>query len=348
MPIAHLRGVDLVHEIVGGQGPRVALSPGRRRRWTAIAALPLLAAWLAGVPAEAQDKLRVGQAIQNSFTFALINVGIASGTFEKAGMAITPTVFPGAMRLQQALTSDDIDFGLSTGQDIGFIVKGLPVLTVAAISNAPRETMMLVGYDSPIKTVADLKGKKVAVSNIRGYPSWLTIEFSKHEGWGPNGMSLVATGSQPTSIALLRTNQVDAWAGDIGSAIELEEAHEARIVADLGEHLPPFMNLALYATNTLIKTRPDLVRQFIKAWFENIAWARAHRAETVGFLVPVLNLKPSTVERVYDKLMPTQSVDGKFDPNAMATMRRAVVELGILESEPDLSKDYTEEFLPKS
>jgi sulfonate transport system substrate-binding protein len=316
------------------------------RRFTLGIAAALLLVPLSG--AGAAEKLHVGKAIQNSFTFGLLDVGIASGVFKKNGLEIEPVTFSGAAKLQQALTSNDIDFGLSTGQDLGFIVKGLPAMTVAAVTNAPYESVMLVGPDSPIKTVADLKGKKVAVSNIRGYPSWLTIELSKHEGWGPDGMTLIASGSQPASVALLKTKQVDAWAGDIGTSIDLEEAHEGRILIDLGEVVPPFMNTALYATNVMIKNRPDLVRTFVKAWFENIAWARDHRKETVAFLVPVLNLKPNTVDQVYAKLMPTQSTDGKFDPKAMATMRRAVVELGILDTEPDLSKLYTEEFLPKS
>jgi ABC-type nitrate/sulfonate/bicarbonate transport system substrate-binding protein len=313
-------------------------------RGIAAAALLLLAAHQAG----AQEKLRVGKAIQNSFTFGLIDVGIANGVFKKNGFAVEPVTFSGAAKLQQALTSNDIDIGISTGQDMGFILKGLPAMTIAAVTNAPRESVMLVGYDSPIKAVADLKGKKVAVSNIRGYPSWLTIELSKHEGWGRDGMTLITTGSQPASMALLKTKQVDAWAGDIGSGIDLEDTHEARILLDFSDYVPPFMNTAMYATNTLIKSRPETVRRFVKAWFENVAWARDHRQETVALLVPVLNSKPSTVDRVYEKLMPTQSLDGKFDPAAMATMRRAVVELGILDKEPDLSKLYTEEFLPKS
>jgi len=295
----------------------------------------------------AADKLRVGKAIQNSFTFALLDAGVANGVFKQAGLEVEPVTFSGAAKLQQALTSNDIDLGVSTGQDIGFIAKGLPAMAVAAVSNAPRETVMLVGYDSPIKTVADLKGKKIAVSNIRGYPSWLLIEFSKSQGWGPDGVALVATGSQPTSIALLRTKQVDAWAGDIGTSIELEEAHEGRIILNFGDYVPPFMNLALYAANRLIQDRPDLVRKFVKAWFDNIAWARTHRRETVALLAPALNQKPATLERVYDTLLPVQSTDGKFDPAAMATMRHAVVELGILASEPDVSKLYTEAFLPK-
>ncbi len=312
-------------------------------RSTIVAAIALMVA----SGAHADEKLRVGKAIQNSFTFALLDVGIGSGVFKQHGLDIEPTVFTGATRLQQAMTSNDIDLGLSTGQDLGYIVKGAPVMTVAAITNAPYESVMLVNPDSPAKTAKDLKGKNLVVSNIRGYPSWLAIEFSKYEGWGPNGVTLIASGSQPASIALLRTKQADAWVGDIGTSLQMEEAHEGRILISLGEVVPPFMNTALYATNVLIEKRPDLVRSFIKAWIDNIAWANSHRKETVALLVPALNLSPGIVDQVYGKLMAGESKDGKFDPKAMATMPRAIVDLGILDTEPDLSKLYTEAFLPK-
>lgn len=310
-------------------------------------ALVLFLALVISTGAQADDKLRVGKAIQNSFAFALLDVGIGSGIFKQNHLDIEPVTFSGAARVQQALTSNDLDIGISTGQDLGFIAKGLPAMTVAAITNKPAESVMLVGYDLPIKTVADLKGKKIAVSNIRGYPAWLAIELSKHEGWGPDGMAIIATGSQPASMALLKTKQVDGWIGDVGSSIELQDAHEGRILLSLGDVVPPFMNSAAYATNALIKNRPDLVRGFLNAWFETVAWARANRQQTVAIMTPVLNLKPETVDQVYAKLMPTELTDGKFDPKAMETMRRAVVDLGILDSEPDISKLYTEEFLPR-
>ncbi len=318
-----------------------------RRGILALAAVAAVIACFPGTKAVAADKLRVGKAILNSFTFGLLDVGVANGNFARAGLDIEPVVFTGATRLQQAMTSNDIDLGLSTGQDLGYIVKGAPVMTVAAITNAPRESVMLVGQNSTIKTVADLKGKKVAVSNIRGYPAWLALKLSEHEGWGPKGMEIVATGSQPASMAVLRTGQVDAWVGDLGSSIDLQEAHEGRILLNMGDYVPPFMNTAMYATNLLIKDHPDLVRRFVKAWFENVAWASTHRKETIDILVPLLHSKPGTLDQVYRQLMPTQSTDGQFDPKAMATMRKAVVELGILPEEPDMSKLYTTAFLPK-
>ena len=316
------------------------------RNWRSAALALLLLPLILG-SASAEDKLRVGKAIQNSFPFGLLDVGIGSGVFKENGLDITPVTFSGAAHVQQALTSNDIDIGLSTGQDMGFILKGLPAMCIAALSNAPFESVMVVSYDGPIKNVADLKGKKVAVSNLRGYPRWLVIELSKHEGWGENGMNLVATGAQPASIAALKTHQVDAWAGDIGTAIEMAEAHEARALVNFGNVVPPFMNTAIYATNVLIKDHPDLVRRFLKAWFENIAWARSHKAETVKLLQPILHLKPETIGKVYDQLMAKQSVDGHFDAAAMKTMPRAMVELGILDKEPDVSKLYTDAYLPK-
>jgi ABC-type nitrate/sulfonate/bicarbonate transport system substrate-binding protein len=148
-------------------------------------------------------------------------------------------------------------------------------------------------------------------------------------------------------MAALKTHQVDAWAGDVGTAIEMAEQHEARSLVNFGDVVPPFMNTAIYATNVLIQQNPDLVRRFLKGWFENVAWARGHKAETVKLLGPVLNLKPETIGAIYDQLMLKQSTDGHFDPAAMKTMPRAIVELGILDQEPDVMKLYTEAFLPK-
>jgi ABC-type nitrate/sulfonate/bicarbonate transport system substrate-binding protein len=307
------------------------------------AALALLVVPLVLGTARAEDKLRVGKAIQNSFNFAMTDVGIGSGVFKANGLDISPVNFTGATRVQQALTSNDIDIGASTGQDMGFVFKGLPAKAVGEISHKPYETEMLVKADGSIKNVADLKGKKVGVSNIRGYPSWLTIQLSRHEGWGDDGMTLIATGS----LAALKTGQVDAWPGDLGAAIELTQSHEGRVLLNFGDVVPPFINTALFASNTLIEQHPDLLRRFLKAWYENIAWVRGHKKETVDILVPSLNLKTDTVAQIYDQLMPTLSTDGHFDPQGMKTMPSAIVQLGILDSEPDLSTAYTEAYLPK-
>jgi hypothetical protein len=61
----------------------------------------------------------------------------------------------------------------------------------------------------------------------------------------------------------------------------------------------------------------------------------------------VLSLDRHVAERTYDILMPMFSDDGRFNPKALAVLSRSYVELQFLPVEPDMSKLYTEEYLPK-
>src|SRR6185312_2639275 len=81
-----------------------SMTEWRLTRLGALALAALLCLAAAG-QARAADKLRVGKAILNSFTFGLLDVGIKNGNFAKAGLDIEAVVFTGATRLQQAMTT---------------------------------------------------------------------------------------------------------------------------------------------------------------------------------------------------------------------------------------------------
>jgi hypothetical protein len=53
-----------------------------------------------------------------------------------------------------------------------------------------------------------------------------------------------------------------------------------------------------------------------------------------------------TASGIYDELMPMFSDTGRFDPKALAVLRKSFVEMKTLPEEPDMSKLYTEAFLP--
>jgi hypothetical protein len=74
---------------------------------------------------------------------------------------------------------------------------------------------------------------------------------------------------------------------------------------------------------------------------------RQHKTETVKVAMQVMDKDEDISGRVYDELMPMFSDTGRFDPAALATLAKSYVELKLLPSEPDMSKLYTEAFLPK-
>ena len=103
----------------------------------------------------------------------------------------------------------------------------------------------------------------------------------------------------------------------------------------------------IFATNKLIASKPEAIRGFLKGWFETIGFMRKNKAETVAIAKDVINKDEAITTRNYDELMPMFSDDGKFNPKALATLAKSYVELKLLPQEPDMSKLYTEAFLPK-
>ena len=295
--------------------------------------------------AQAADKLRVGKAVPQAFSFALLDVGVRQGIFRKEGLDIEASAFFGGARLQQGLAADAVDIGLDTGPDMAFIAKGAPVMAVAAMAGPPLDTGIAVGAQTSICKIADLKGRRIA-SPPYTLTGWLTKEFSRRQGWGFNGIALVDTGAVTTSWAMVKTGEIDGLSVDLGSALQAQARGDARLIVRFGDWINDFHNYVIFATNKLIADRPDEVRGFLRGWFETVVFVRTNKAPTVAIIADVLKMDPDLVAQVYDLQQPMYSTDGHFDPKALVVLARSYVEMGNLQAEPDMKKLYTEVYLP--
>jgi NitT/TauT family transport system substrate-binding protein len=317
------------------------------RRTLRVAVLMALAAAFA-VPAQAADKIRVGKAVAHVFSFVPLDVGVDKGFFAKQGLEVENIAFAGSAKLHQGLISDSVDIGLGAGPELNFLAKGEPTTAVANLAGPPYGLGVIVLYDSPIKSLADLKGKNIGISTAGGLTHWMALELARVNGWGPDGVNPVALGGQIQSqIAGLKTNQVAAIIEATGTALQLEEKKELRLLAPTSSFVKDFMIHTIYATNKAIASNPEMIRRFLAGWFETINFMYANKAETVRVARTVTHFDQSIEEREYDTVMPMFSRDGKFDPKALAVLARSFVTLKLLDTEPDLSKVVTEKFLPK-
>ena len=305
------------------------------------AALALLLA----SPAAAAEKLRVGKAVPEAFSFVPLDVGVRKGFFAKNGLQIESIAFAGDARMQQAMASDSLDIALGSGPSMAFIVKGSPIKGVAAMAGPPLLLAIVVRPDGP-KTTAELKGKKISVSTAGSLTYFLVSETSRRQGWGPKGIDIAPMGAMPGQIAAMKRGDIDGIITDIGNAFELEKRGEGRIVVRFTD-IKDFHIHVIYAADKLIAERPEAVRAFLRGWFEAIAFMRKNKAETVAIANDVTGKDAEINSRVYDELMPMFSDDGKFDAAALATLAKSYVELQLLPAEPDPKQLYTEEFLPK-
>ena len=309
------------------------------------------AAFLVGLtalaaPSHAADKLRVGKSVGTAWTFMPLDIGLHEGIFVKYGVDLEVANFGGDAKLQQALASESMDLGLGSGPSMAFVVKGAPVIAVAAFAGAPRNIGVVVAGDSPIKKVADLKGKLMAISTAGSLTEWLSKRLSAHEGWGPDGMKLVAIGDTAQQASAIKAHQVDAFMGGTETGYRLEETGDGRVLVAMDSYVPHFVTHVIFARKDLVASNPDEVKRFLQGFFASLQWIKNHKKESLAIVEPVLHESAAVVEKTYDNQMPMMVLDGQFDAQGLELIKQSYVDLGMLSEKPKDEQMLTRQFLP--
>lgn len=311
------------------------------------AAVALVAVTLGSSVGAGAETLRVGKAGRTAFSFVPVDVGVKQGFFKKHGLDIEISSFAGDARVQQAMAADSIDIGLGSGPGLAFIAKGSPIKGVAGMAGPPLLFALIVRNDGEIKTLDDLKGKKVGVSTPGSVTNWIINEVGRQKGWGAGGMTQVNVGEDAARLAALKAKALEAAIVNLGVALTYADSGEGRIILRFNELVKDFHIHVIFATNKTIAEKPDALRRFLAGWFESIEFMRKNKAETVKIAMEVMDTNEKITSQTYDELMPMFSDDGKFNPKAMAVLASSFVEMNTLTSEPDTKTLINESFLPK-
>jgi NitT/TauT family transport system substrate-binding protein len=205
-----------------------------------------------------------------------------------------------------------------------------------------------VPWDSPVKTLEDLKGKTIGVSSPGSFSDWSGHQLARHFGWGDNGVKTVAIGGGPAPIrAGLRAHLVDAVISGTSLFLSFEETKEGRLISPVSTFEGNVGSGALFASNALMASKPAAIRAFIAGWIETVDYMRAHKAETVKIESALNHFSENVMSREYDFTIGMHTKDCRFDAESLATLKRSFVEMKLVPSEPDMSKLYTEAYLPK-
>lgn len=299
--------------------------------------------------APAATTVHVGNSSATAFNFMPLALGIQKGYFAQNGVDVQPVDLGGASKIYQAMIAGSIDMSLAAGTDVPFILKGVPETAVGAIAITPALLGIIVPWNSPIHSLADLKGKKVGVSTVGSLTEWVAFAAVHKAGLKQDDITIVTDGSTtPPQIAALETGQVDAQVSAVALGWNLEQQKKGRLLASASDFVGPFLLNAIYAQNDFIKQHPDAVRGFLKGWYETVNFMATHRAETVQFESSIDHFSDAVNEKQYDTVMPSLSRDGTFPPDALAATARSMVDLKMLPTEPDMTKFLTTQFLPQA
>ncbi len=292
------------------------------------------------------DTVRVGRAVVNAFAFAVLEAGIDAHIWDKVNLKLDISSFKGDGQLQQGMTAGSIDFGLGSGPAMGYRAKGVPAIAVATMYGAPSDMGIIVSMNSPIKSIADFKGKKIGVTTAGSLTDWLVHELSRRQGWGSEGIESVAMGSMEARVAALQSGEIAGTVQDIGVGYELEGQGKGKVFNNFGNFVQKFETHVIFASDDMVNKHPDIVNRFLKGWFMTIAYMRTHKAESVKSIAKVLGESDVVVGRLYDNDMPGLSSDGAWDLASVTAVAKSLKDLGIMDTEPDPKTIFTSKFVP--
>jgi NitT/TauT family transport system substrate-binding protein len=318
----------------------------RKSALLGLAAASTCAAWPAVV--RAADPVRVAKSVSGVFAYTPIDVGLARGFYKKAGVDIEVETYGGSSKMHEAMIGGSLDIALGSGSTMIDILKGEPSICVAQTIGLPSELAIMVPYDSPIRTVDDLKGKTIGVATTGSPTEWIAFELSKVKGWGPRGVRTVATGGGPNTVAALRAHTVDAVVGTASVAFLPATQKIIRLLVPCSDFVTNFVMHTIYASTSMAQTRAPELRAFLQAWFETVVYMRSHEDETVRIAAAADGLDVPAQTREYRLVAPGLSTDGRFSRSGLAALARSYVDLQLLDTAPDMSKLYTEQYLPRA
>ncbi len=313
-----------------------------------IAAIMVFLAAAASTPAGAETTLTVGKANASSDAIIPVNVGDQLGIFKKHGLNLKIIEFGGGSKMVQGMAAGAIDIGDGAGTELAFVAKGAPMLAICESTGPAPFLGIGVPWDSPITKLEDLKGKVIGVSSPGSLSDWSGHQLARKFGWGPDGVKTVAIGGGPAPIsAALRAHLVDAAISTTALFLSFEETKEGRFLDTVARFEGNIGSGALFASNQLITNNPDAIRAFIAAWIETVDYIRSHKAETVKMTSAITHFSESVESREYDLTVGMHTKDCRFDAESLATLKQSFVEMNLAHGELDMSKLYTEAYLPK-
>jgi sulfonate transport system substrate-binding protein len=244
--------------------------------------------------ADALKEIRLDWATYNPVSMILKQKGLMEKEFAKDGVNIVWVQSAGSNKALEFLNAGSIDFSSTAGSAaLVARVNGNPIKSIYVYSR-PEWTALVVLKDSPIKTVADLKGKRVAVT--RGTdPHIFLVRALLGAGLSEKDITPVLLQHADGKTALIR-GDVDAWAGLDPMMAQAEIEDGARLFFRKAEaNTWGILNVR----EQFLKEHPDAVRRVLATYEEARKYALANYDELKKSFMAATRLTDAVADRQF-------------------------------------------------
>jgi NitT/TauT family transport system substrate-binding protein len=251
---------------------------------------------------------------------------IEMGFFKKAGLSnVTLQTIPTGAAMTAAVAGGTIDIAISNIVSVAQAhQRNIPFTLVAPAglySTTAPTSVLMVAKDSPLRTAADLNGKTLGASGLRGIAQFAPMAWIDQHGGSSAAVKFVEMTS-PEMLAAIPAGKVDG--GLIIEPFIAEAKKTMRVFANVFDAVAPaFLISAHFANLEWAKTHGDLLKRYQSAILETAQWANKNRPKTAEILIKVANLKEDVVQNmtriVFAEKMTPELVQPVIDTTAKYT-----------------------------
>ena len=253
--------------------------------------------------AQAQTTVRVAWCAKTvSSAAAPYAIATKMGWFAKDGVKVELVPMPGSTDCVKAVATKDVQYGVPSIEPVAIIrPQGVKIKNFYTAYQA-NIYGIAVPEDSPIKTFADLKGKKIGVTSMASAGVIVARALAKNNGFDPDkDVSIVVAGEAAQTAALLRNKQVDALS-QFDTQYALTENAGAKL------RLLDAKDIAIFPSNGFIALEERLANNRAEA----VAVARGYAMGTVFAIA-----NPEAAIRILWEVFPQTKATGKTEADAM-------------------------------
>ncbi|MBE7209471.1 MAG: aliphatic sulfonate ABC transporter substrate-binding protein [Gluconacetobacter diazotrophicus] len=252
----------------------------------------------AGHPARAAGSREIRIGYQRYGTLIILK---HTGMLEKAlppGVSVSWAEFPAGPQMLQAMQAGALDLGI-TGDAPPIFAQAASdrVMYVGQEPKAPRGEAIIVREASPIRSMADLKGRSVGLNRASNV-HWLLLAALKHAGMSVADIRpvfLPPAAARPAFSA----GQIDAWA-IWDPYLSAAESEPVRRIAEAGGLVGN--RQFILGDRQFLQRSPDLASLVLAQLAKSDAWAQDHKPEVSAFLAADTGLPLPVVSRAVDRL----------------------------------------------
>lgn len=247
------------------------------------------------LPAQARETLRIGYQKSSTLITLLKTQGTLEKTLAQKNIDVSWHEFSSGLPLLEALNVGNVDISADVADTVPIFAQAAQAKLTYFAQEAPSPSAqaIIVREDSPLKQLADLKGKKVAVTKAAGSHYLLIAALKKAD--------LAFSDIQPAYLspadgrAAFENNKVDAWVTWEPFLTSAQRQLPTRTLAD-GTGLASYKRYYLTSTS-YAKAHPEVLKLVYEQLHKTGDWVKTNPRDAAQILSPLWgNLDVATVE----------------------------------------------------